>query len=83
MAYLTRLRDLREDKDMTQADLAQLLQTTQPQVYRYETGKRDIPLHKLLFICRYFNVSSDYFLGLPSNLPYGHTKTKERGGKTK
>lgn len=83
MAYLTRLRDLREDKDMTQADLAQLLQTTQPQVYRYETGKRDIPLDKLVFLCRYFNVSSDYFLGLPSNLPYGHSKTKERGGKTR
>lgn len=83
MAYLTKLRDLREDKDMTQADLARLLQTTQPQVYRYETGKRDIPLDKLVLLCRYFNVSSDYFLGLPANLPYGHSKTKERGGKSR
>lgn len=80
MAYLTRLRDVREDKDMTQADLAKLLQTTQPQIYRYETGKRDIPLEKLVFLCRYFNVSSDYLLGLPNSLPYGYSKTK-KGGK--
>lgn len=80
MAYLTRLRDLREDKDMTQTDLATLLQTTQPQIVRYEAGKRDIPLDKLVFLCRYFNVSADYLLGLPNNLPYGHSKTK-RGGK--
>lgn len=80
MAYLTKLKDLREDNDLTQTDLAILLQTTQPQVYRYETGKRDIPLDKLVLLCRYFNVSADYFLGLPNNLPYGHSKTK-RGQK--
>ena len=80
MAYLTRLRDLREDKDLTQTDLANLLQTTQPQIYRYEAGQRDIPLDKLVFLCRYFNVSADYILGLPNNLPYGHSKTK-RGGR--
>lgn len=80
MGYLTRLKDLREDKDMTQTELAKLLQTTQPQIYRYEAGLRDIPLDKLVFLCRYFNVSADYFLGLPEGLPYGHSKTK-RGGR--
>lgn len=81
MGYKTRLKDLREDKDMTQQDLAELLQTTQPQIYRYEAGKRDIPLDKLVFLCDYFNVSSDYMLRLPENLPYGHSKTRKRGGK--
>lgn len=80
LAYLTRLKDLREDKDMTQTELAALLQTTQPQVYRYEAGQRDLPLDKLVMLCRYFNVSADYFLGLPDGMPYGHSKTKKRGG---
>lgn len=79
MAYLTRLRDLREDRDMTQAELALLLQTTQPQIYRYESGSRDLPLDKLAFLCNYFNVSADYFLGLPDGLPYGHSRTKKGG----
>ena len=81
MAYLTRLRDLREDKDMTQKELAILLQSTQPQVYRYEAGQRDIPLEKLVMLCRFFNVSADYFLGLPEGMPYGHSKTKRKGEK--
>ena len=80
LAYLTRLKDLREDRDMTQTELAALLQTTQPQVYRYEAGQRDLPLDKLVMLCRYFNVSADYFLGLPDGMPYGHSKTKRRGG---
>ena len=50
LAYLTRLKDLREDKDMTQTDLAKLLQTTQPQIHRYEAGQRDIPLDKLVLL---------------------------------
>lgn len=79
LAYLTRLKDLREDRDMTQKELAVLLQTTQPQVYRYEAGQRDLPLDKLVMLCRYFNVSADYFLGLPDGMPYGHSKTKKRG----
>lgn len=79
MAYLTRLKDLREDRDMTQTELATLLQTTQPQVYRYEQGQRDLPLDKLVMLCRFFNVSADYFLGLPDGMPYGHSKTKKRG----
>lgn len=78
MAYLTRLKDLREDKDMTQSELANILQTTQPQIYRYESGQRDIPLDKIVFLCRYFNVSADYLLGLPKGMPYGHSITKKR-----
>lgn len=77
MAYMTRLRDLREDKDMTQKELAALLHTTQPQIHRYENGTRDIPLEKVAYLCNLFNVSADYFLNLPKNRPYGHSKTKK------
>lgn len=83
MAYKTRLRDLREDRDMTQKELAVLLKTTQPQIFRYEKGERDIPLDKLVFLCQYFNVSADYFLGIPQGRPYGHSKTKGKGNNGK
>ena len=78
MAYQTRLKDLREDKDMTQKELAELLKTTQPQIVRYEQGTRDLPLNHLVLCCRYFDVSADYFLGLPEGMPYGHSKTKRK-----
>ena len=79
LGYLTRLKDLREDRDMTQRELAELLQTTQPQIYRYEQGLRDLPLDKLVLLCKYFQVSADYMLGLPDGMPYGHSKTKKKG----
>ena len=81
MAYRTRLKDIREDKDMTQKELAAILKTTQPQIVRYEQGTRDLPLEHLVFLCRYFNISSDYLLGLPQGMPYGYSKTKKRGIK--
>lgn len=81
MGYKTRLKDLREDKDMTQLDLAKFLQTTQPQIVRYEKGSRDLPLDHLVKLCLLFNVSADYMLKLPENLPYGHSFTKKKGGK--
>ncbi len=81
MAYKTRLKDIREDKDMTQKDLAILLQTTQPQIVRYEQGSRDLPLEHLAKLCIIFNVSADYMLNLPEGMPYGHSITKKRGEK--
>lgn len=83
MAYKTRLKDLREDHDMTQKELAALLKTTQPQIVRYEQGSRDLPLEHLVLICHYFNISADFVLGLPDNLPHTHSKTKKRGGEKK
>lgn len=64
MFYYQRLKDLREDKDLTQSDIAQLLMTTQQQYGRYETGKREIPIHHLITLCKFYNASSDYVLGL-------------------
>lgn len=78
MAYLTRIRDLREDHDMTQKEIAALLQTTQPQYHRYETGERDLPLDKLVLLCRYYNISADYVLGLPKGMPYSHSITRRK-----
>ncbi len=62
--YYERLRDLREDRDLTQQDIANLLKTTQQVYSRYENGTNEIPLHHLVTLCVFYGVSSDYVLGL-------------------
>ena len=63
-----RIRDLREDKDKTQADIAKLLNTYTTQYRRWETGETEIPTHKVIELCKYYNVSADYILGLTNDL---------------
>lgn len=64
LAYYKRLRDLREDNNYTQKQIAQVLFTTQPQYYRYEKGMRDLPSEHLIILAKLYNVSTDYILGL-------------------
>lgn len=59
-----RIRDLREDRDLKQADIARIIHTTQQQYSNIETGKADIPGEKLILLAKYYNVSVDYILGL-------------------
>lgn len=59
-----RIRDLREDKDLSQAEVAKIIQTTQQQYSKIETGKADISGEKLIILAEYYNVSADYILGL-------------------
>ena len=67
MYYLQRLKDLREDCDLQQADIAKLLKTTQPQYSRYETGERELPIRHLVTLAEYYKVSADYILGRTNN----------------
>lgn len=67
MAYYKRLRDLREDNNYTQGDIAKILFTTQPQYFRYESGMRDLPCELLVILAKFYNVSTDYILGLSEN----------------
>lgn len=62
--YYDILRDLREDKDLTQADIAKILGTTQQVYSRYEKGINQIPIHHLVTLCKFYKVSADYILGL-------------------
>lgn len=62
MYFLQRLKDLREDNDLTQSDVAKLLKTTQPQYSRYETGEREIPVRHLVTLAKFYKVSIDYIL---------------------
>ena len=61
--YLPRLRDLREDRDMTQAQVASLLGIDQRVYSNYETGNREIPLRHLIVLADYYHVTVDYLLG--------------------
>ena len=64
MEYYERLRDLREYRDLTQADIAELLQTTQEQISKYETGKQMMGIDKYIKLARYYNISLDYLTGM-------------------
>lgn len=63
MNYTQRLKDLREDKDLTQEQIAMILKTTQGYYSKYELGKRELPIHHLITLCIFYNVSADYILG--------------------
>ena len=61
--YFPRLRDLREDRDMNQTEVAELLFTSQTVYSRYERGVRTIPVEHLLILADFYDVSTDYILG--------------------
>lgn len=62
--YVKRIRDLREDHDLTQQQLAEILGTSQTMYARYERGANELPIRHLMALCKLYNVSSDYILGL-------------------
>ena len=63
MAYYRRIRELREDHDLTQRELADQLGMKQPQYFRYEQGYRDIPTDILIRLADLYHTSIDYLLG--------------------
>lgn len=60
--FLARLRGIREDHDLTQAQVAEILGTSQTMYARYERGVNEFPLRHLVTLCRYYQVSADFFL---------------------
>lgn len=66
-----RIRDLREDHDLLQRDVASYLQCTQVCYSHYENGKRDVPTDVLIALAQYYHTSTDYLLGLTDEIkPY-------------
>ncbi len=61
--YYPRLRDLREDHDLAQKEIAEILGIDQRVYSNYETGKREIPTHLLIKLADYYQTSTDYLLG--------------------
>ena len=73
--YRLKIRDLREDKDLTQAQVAAVLHTSQRVYSRYETEERALPIQHLYTLAEFYNTSADYILGLTNiSKPYPRTK---------
>lgn len=68
MPYYRRLRDLREDHDLTQTQLVEKLDMHKTTYTNYEQGKRDLPLEFAIKLARFYNVSLDYLAGLSDEI---------------
>lgn len=75
--YQIKLRQLREDHDLTQTDVARYLGINQTVYSRYETGRNDMKPFQIVALCNLYQVSADYVLGLPAGRPYGFSKTRK------
>ena len=70
MEIAEKIKSLREDKDLTQQDIADILDTTRQQVYKYENSLQEMTVSRLAKLCRFYGVSADYILGLPKGLQW-------------
>ena len=67
MYYYQRLRDCREDMDLKQKEVADIINDTQQHYQLYESGKREMPMHLFIILAKHYNVSLDYLAGLTNN----------------
>lgn len=67
MGYYPRLKDLREDKDLSIRKLAEILHMQRTTYHNYETGKRELPLELAITLAQFYDVSLDYLAGLTNN----------------
>lgn len=65
--YLEKLRGLREDNDLTQTQVANVLGTSQTMYARYERGANELPIRHFVTLCKFYNVSADYLLDTNPN----------------
>ncbi len=64
MNYRIRMRNLREDKDLTQSEVAKVINKSQQGYSHIEEGRAELKIDDLIRLCRFYNVSADYFIGL-------------------
>lgn len=76
MEYEQNLKVMRKIRKQSQREIANVLQTTQQQYCKYENGIQEMPIRHLIALCKHYNVSADYILGLPKGLPYGYSQTR-------
>lgn len=76
-SYIEKLKDLREDNDLTQQQIADLLGTSQTMYARYERGANELPIRHFVALCKIFNVSADDLLGTKPNPRYPEKKFRK------
>ena len=64
MDYRMRLRDIREDRDLTQAELGKIINKSQQGYNHIETGRAELKIDDLIKLCQFYNLSADYIIGL-------------------
>ncbi len=74
MDYRSRMRELREDNDLTQAVVARVISKSQQGYSHIENGRAELKIDDLILLCNYYNVSSDYFIGLCDDMRYLYKK---------
>ena len=82
--YFKRLKDLREDHDLTQKKLSEIIKISRPQYSLYETGKRDIPVELLRTLAKLYNTSMHYIVGdtnNPDRYPIARKKNESKEDK--
>lgn len=87
MYFYQRIKDLREDSDKSQAEIAQKLGISRQHYSLYERGDRELPMHHFITLARFYNVSLDYLAGLthtprkPDGTPYSPKYNISQKGK--
>lgn len=76
---IEKLRGIREDNDLTQQQIADVLGTSQTMYARYERGANEIPVRHLITLCGFYNVSADYFLNTAPDPRLPQRKARTRG----
>lgn len=81
MSHYSRIRDLREDSDKTQQEIAEYLGTSSQHYGKYELGRAEIPFDRAIMLAKYYNVSLDYIAGLTNNkkgIPAGISEEQQK-----
>ena len=76
MDYRERMRGLREDRDLTQAEIGELLQKSQQGYSHIENGRAELKIDDLVLLCQFYDVSADYIIGL-TNEPRSYRQPKQ------
>ena len=65
---IERLKQIRQQRKCSQEDIAELLQTTQQQYSKYETGQNELPVRHVIALCKFYGISADWLLGLKDDM---------------
>lgn len=76
LTFGDKIKLLREEKELNQTELGKAVQMTQRKISYLECGRYEPSMEDIKLLCRYFNVSADYLLGFPKNLPYPRRHSK-------